>query len=152
MALFKGIHHLCNCNLVFHLIYHLLPNVWKASYTISASIFVDVPYSPSYSTDKFISCVVPGPSQWIFDEEIVIAWSHIQWIHWMFHNPPLAVYHRCGLMVTSLPLTQRARVRSPAGWVFLVEVFPGFFSTVRQMTGKLRPQLSPDIIGHHNQH
>ena len=43
------------------LIYHRLPHVWKASYTISASIFVDVPYSPPYSTDKFISCVVPVP-------------------------------------------------------------------------------------------
>ena len=52
-----------------------LPNVWKASYTISASIFVDVPYWPPYSTDKFISCVVPGPSQWLFhfSEEIVIV-------------------------------------------------------------------------------
>ena len=48
------------------LIYHLLPNVWMALYTISASIFVDVPYSPSYTMDKFISCVVPGPSQWFF--------------------------------------------------------------------------------------
>ena len=37
--------------------------------------FVDVPYWPLYSTDKFISCVVPGPSQWFFHfgEEIVIA-------------------------------------------------------------------------------
>ena len=35
-------------------------------YTISASIFVDVPYRPPYSTDKFISCGVPGPSQWFF--------------------------------------------------------------------------------------
>ena len=48
------------------LIYHLLPNVWKASYTISTSIFVDVPYWPAYITDKFISCVVPGLSQWFF--------------------------------------------------------------------------------------
>ena len=29
------------------------------------SIFVDVPYWPPYSMDKFISCVVPGPLQWI---------------------------------------------------------------------------------------
>ena len=59
-----------------HLIYHLLPNVWKASYTISASIFVDVPYWPPYSTDKFISCVIPGPSHsfFHFGEEILISW------------------------------------------------------------------------------
>ena len=44
---------------------------------ISASIFVDVPYWPHYSTNKFISCVGPSPSQWFFHfgEEIVIAWT-----------------------------------------------------------------------------
>ena len=63
-------------------IYHLLLNIWKASYTISAAIFVDVPYWPLYSTDKFISCVVPGPAQWVFDfdEGIVVAWTHIGWV------------------------------------------------------------------------
>ena len=39
-----------------------LPNVWKESYTISESIFVDIPYWSPYSKDKFGSCVVPGPS------------------------------------------------------------------------------------------
>ena len=70
---------------------HLLPNVWRASYTISASIFVDVPYWQPYSTDKFISCVVPVPSQrfFHFGEEIVIAWSHIGWVRWMLQNLPL---------------------------------------------------------------
>ena len=59
------------------LIYHLLPNVWKLSYNISTSIFLDVPYRPPYSTDKFIYCVVPGPSQWFFcfGKVIVIAWT-----------------------------------------------------------------------------
>ena len=66
------------------LIYHLLPNIWKASYTIGASIFVDIPYWPPYSMVNFISCVVPGPSQWFFHygEEIVIAWTHIGWVRW----------------------------------------------------------------------
>ena len=77
MALFTGVQHLCTFNIVVPLIYHLLPNVWKASYrpTINKSIFVDVPYWPLYSTDEFISCVVLGPSQWFFhfDGEIVIA-------------------------------------------------------------------------------
>ena len=53
-------------------------NIWKMLYTISTSIFVDVPYwLPPYSTDKFISCVVPGPLQWFFHfgKEIVIAWT-----------------------------------------------------------------------------
>ena len=39
-------------------IYHLLTNVLSSSCTIS---FIDVPYWPPYSTNKFISCVVPGP-------------------------------------------------------------------------------------------
>ena len=73
------------------LIYHPLPNVWKVSYTISASIFIDVSYWSPYSTDKFISYVVAGPSQWSFHfgEENLIAWTHIGWILWMFQNLPL---------------------------------------------------------------
>ena len=54
----SGVQHLCTFNIVAPFLYHLLPNVWKASYTISELIFVDVPYWPPYSTDKFISCVV----------------------------------------------------------------------------------------------
>ena len=59
------------------LIYRLFPNVKKASFTTSMPIFVDAPYWPPYSTDKFISCVLPGSSQWFFHfgEEIVIAWT-----------------------------------------------------------------------------
>ena len=59
--------------------------------TKSAPIFVDVPYWPPYSTDKFISCVVTVPSQWFFHfgEEITIAWTHIGWLLWMFQNLPL---------------------------------------------------------------
>ena len=41
------------------------------------------------------------------------------------------------------PCSIPGRVRVP-GW--------GFSSTVRQMSGKLRLHLSPDIIGHHNHH
>ena len=82
--------HFCTFSIVSPLIYHLLQSVWKASYTISASIFFDVPYWPPYSMDKFISCVVPGPSQWFshIGEEIVIAWTHIGWVRWMFQNLP----------------------------------------------------------------
>ena len=42
-------------------------------------------------TDNFISCVVPGPSKWFFHfgEEIVIVWTHIGWVRWMFQNLPL---------------------------------------------------------------
>ena len=68
-------------------------NVRKALYLISASIFVHVPYWQPYRTDKFISSVVPGLSQWFFhfDEQIVIAWTHIGWVglQWMFQNLPL---------------------------------------------------------------
>ena len=44
MTLFADLQHLCTFNKVAPLIYHFLPNVWKASYIISASIFVDVLY------------------------------------------------------------------------------------------------------------
>ena len=91
MALFTGVQHLCTFSIVASFICHLFPNVWKALYTISASIFNDATYWPPYSTDKFISCVVPGPSKWFFHfgEAIVIAWVHIRWVRWMFHNFPL---------------------------------------------------------------
>ena len=91
MALFTRVQHLCTFNIVAPLIYHLFPNVWKTSYTISASIFIDVPYWPPRSMGKFISCVVAGPSQWFFhfDEETVIAWTHIGSVWWMFQNLPL---------------------------------------------------------------
>ena len=41
MALFLAVQLLCTFNIVAPLIYHLLPNIRKVSYTISASIFVD---------------------------------------------------------------------------------------------------------------
>ena len=61
MALFIGIQHLCTFNIDVTLIIHLMPNVWKGSYTISASTYVNVPYWPPYSMDKFIFCVLFGP-------------------------------------------------------------------------------------------
>ena len=75
MALFTGEQHLYTFSIVAPLIYHTLANVWKASYTISVSILVDVLYLPFYNKDKFISCVVPDPSQCFFHfgEEIIIA-------------------------------------------------------------------------------
>ena len=43
-------------------------------------------------------------------------------------------------------VTQRARVRSPVGTGFLGEVFRGFSSPARQMSGNFRPPMSPNII------
>ena len=113
---------------------------WKASYTVSASIFVDVPYCRPHSPDKFIACVKPGPSQWFFhfDEEIVIAWTrekttlggtephHSSWqckeSHLCCHRPlaPLAM----GYSGTSTVLTRYdpceyslfAKVNEPLRW------------------------------------
>ena len=41
--------------------------------------------------DKFISCVVPDPSHWFFQfgEEIIVVWTHIGLVRWMFQNLPL---------------------------------------------------------------
>ena len=75
------------------LIYHLLLNVWEELYTISMSIFVDDLYWSSYSRDKSISCLAPNPHLWSFHigEEILITWTHIGWVWWMFQNRPLPV-------------------------------------------------------------
>ena len=43
-------------------------------------------------------------------------------------------------------VTQRDRFRSPVGISFLGEVFRGFSSPVRQMSGRFRPTRSPNII------
>ena len=40
-------------------------------------------------------------------------------------------------VIASAPVTQRARVRSPAGTSFLGEVFSGFFLTCKTNVGKL---------------
>ena len=63
-----------------HVFITFLTTGWKASYTISASIFVDVLYWQPYCIDNFISCVVLGSSQWFFHfgEGILIAWTHIR--------------------------------------------------------------------------
>ena len=73
------------------LMYHHFHSVWKASYTISAFNFVEVPYLPIYRMDEFIPCVVPGPSRGSFTlaKEIVIAWIRISWLRRMFQNLPL---------------------------------------------------------------
>ena len=87
MALFTGVQHLYTLNIVSPLIYHLFPKVSKASYTIGASIFVDVQYLLPYSKDKLISCIVPGPSQWFFHfgEELIISWTQIGWVRRMLY-------------------------------------------------------------------
>ena len=91
-ALFIGVQHLCTFSIVASLIYHILPNVWKASYTISASILLRLRLDRPYNMNKFISCVVPELSQFFhFGEEIVIAWIHIGWVGWVlwiFQNLP----------------------------------------------------------------
>ena len=54
---------------------YLFSNVWKALYTNGTSIFINALYWPPYWTDKFISYVVSGPSQWFFHfgEVIVVV-------------------------------------------------------------------------------
>ena len=89
MGLFTGVQHLCTFNIVTPPYLHLLPNVWKALYTISVSIFVKVPCWPPYDMDKFISYAVTGPSHWFFyfGEEIIIAWTHIEWVLCVSESP-----------------------------------------------------------------
>ena len=49
-------------------------------------------------------------------------------------------------VVACASVTQRAGVRSPVGTSFLREVFRGFSSPVRRMSGSFRPIRSPNII------
>ena len=49
-------------------------------------------------------------------------------------------------MVACALVTQRTRARSPVGTSFLGEVFRGFSSSVRQMSGNFTPPRSPNII------
>ena len=53
------------------------------------------------------------------------------------------------IMVACALVTQRARVRSPVGTNFLGEVFSGFSSSVRQMSGNFRLQGTRKSFGHH---
>ena len=90
MALFTGVQHVCTINIVAPYLSPFAKSL-EGIITVSASISVDVPYWPPYSTEKFISCVVPGPLQWFihFGEQIVIAWTHTRWVRWMFQKLPL---------------------------------------------------------------
>ena len=83
MILFTRVQLLCSFNIVAP---------YLSPFAKSLEVFVDVPYWPPYSTDKFISWVVPGPSQWFFHfgEKIVIAWTH-RVVRWIFRNLPFPV-------------------------------------------------------------
>ena len=61
--------HSCTLIIVAPLIYRLFLNVWKASYTVSTSLFVDVPYWPPPIISRISSSLVlvPGPSQWFLN-------------------------------------------------------------------------------------
>ena len=62
-------------------------------------------------------------------------------LHWQWVPSPAV-----GQAAACAPVTQRARVRSPVGTGFLGEVFSGFSSPVRRMSGSFRPPRSPNII------
>ena len=65
---------------------------------------------------------------------------------WNWYLIPVVKSTAVEQVVACALVTQRARVRSPAGTSFLGEVFSGFFSPVRQMSGSFRPPRSSNII------
>jgi hypothetical protein len=71
-------------------VYNHVPNVWKASFTISASTAVYIQRRLPYSKKHLLSCVVTSPSQWFFHfgEEFITARTHIGWLWWMFQYLP----------------------------------------------------------------
>ena len=56
------------------------------------------------------------------------------------------VSHSVEQAVACASVMQRTRVQSPVWTSFLCEVFWGFYSPVRQMSGSFRPTRSPNII------
>jgi hypothetical protein len=62
----------------------------RALYNISASTYVDIEQWPPYSMNNLLSCVITCASQWLFhfDEEIIIAWDHIESVWRMFQYLP----------------------------------------------------------------
>ena len=85
LSLFTEVQHIRTFNIVA-LLFITYAKYLEELYTISASIFVNVPYRSPYSTDRFISCVVTGPSQWFFHFGEEIAWNHIGWVRWIFQR------------------------------------------------------------------
>ena len=65
-------------------------------------------------------------------------------LSWKLENHP-SLGHRYGLGVTSLLLTQRARVRSPVGSVSWLRFFPGFSLNRKTSVRKFGPHSSPVI-------
>ena len=67
---------------------HFWQWILSNKFMLQTFIFVDVPYWPPYSTDKFISCVVLDSSQWLFHfgEEVVIARTQRKRRHLVVQN------------------------------------------------------------------
>ena len=53
--------------------------------------------------DKFISCVVPDPSQWFFYFGEEIAWIQGKRRHLVVHNP--IILHYIAMSLTAVPVT-----------------------------------------------
>ena len=93
-------------------IYHLLPNVWNTLYTTSASIIVNIPYWPPYSTIISSLLLYRVSPQWFFHfgEVILIAWTHSGWVRWMvpkriqivitWHSVHVSFYSKCWVNLT----------------------------------------------------
>ena len=65
--------------------------------------------------------------------------------------PPTVIFdHRSGLRITSLPLTQWARVRSPVGSVSCLRFFQNFFLNCKTNVRKFRLHSSGYHLTKHN--
>ena len=65
---------------------------------------------------------------------------------WVSRATDIIWYTAVGQAVACVPVMQQARVRSPIGTSFLGEVFWGFSSPVRQISGSFWPPRPPNII------
>ena len=80
----------------------------------------------------------------------MFVWSNKQFVtesrHCTYSRVPVHFDYRCGLGVTLLLLTQRARVQSPVGSISWLRFIPGFSLNGKTSVTKFRQHSSPVII------
>ena len=88
--------------------------------------------------------IEPGPAAW---QSRMLPPFPQRWTYLI-----LILSTAVGQAVSCGPVTPWARIRSPVGTSFLGEIFWGFSSPVRQMSGSFRPQGPRKSFGHHYHH
>ena len=110
---------------------------------------VRFPAEPEFKLYPGIGCVSFVLSCVVSDADLDILLAIVSGNPTPRYLSSVLIHNVVTTAVTWLPLTQRARIRSPVGWISWLRFFPGFPSTIRQTSGNvghIRPRLS---YGHH---